>query len=90
MLYNVVEIDHLSHIYSLQHDDPTLILYDFTAAFPSISRTFTLQALRAFGAPDLVLHTMTNFYHNNRLDLKLHGSIHQGFLADRGIRQGCP
>ena len=90
MLFNVVEIDHLAHIYSLHHNDPTLVLYDFTAAFPSISRSFTLEALRAFGAPDLVLHTMGNFYHNNYLDLKLHGGTHPGFTASRGIRQGCP
>ena len=33
---------------------------------------------------------MANFYHNNHLDLKLHGSIHPGYTASRGIRQGCP
>ncbi len=51
MLSNVVESDHLAHLNALTYEDPTLILYGFTAAFLSISRDFTLKALKAFGAP---------------------------------------
>ena len=52
MLANVVEIDHHARMFALEHDDPALILYDFTVAFPSIARQCTLDALMAFGAPD--------------------------------------
>ena len=61
MLTNVVDIDHLAHPNSLTDEDPTLILYDFTAAFPSISRDFTLRALEAFGAPKEALQVMRAF-----------------------------
>ena len=75
---------------ALTYDDPTFILYDFTAAFPSIARDFTLQALTAFGPPKEATQVMSNFYRNNNLHIKLHGSTYQGFTATRGIRQGCP
>ena len=53
MLANITEIDHIAHLMALEEDDPAMVLYDFTAAFPSISRHFTIQALEAFGAPRL-------------------------------------
>ena len=62
-LSNVVEIDHIAHMMALSEEqDPTLILYDFTAAFPSISREYAVQALAAFGAPALAITTMNNFH----------------------------
>ncbi len=87
MLSNVVEIDHLAHLNALTDEDPSLILYDFTAAFPSISRDFTLKALEAFGAPSEAIQVMKGFYHNNHLHIKLHGKTYPGFTATRGIRQ---
>ena len=69
MVANIVDIDHYSHLFALQEDGPTLILYDFTAAFPSISREYTMSALTAFGAPPLVLTTMQNFYQHNNIHL---------------------
>ena len=90
MLTNVVEIDHIAHMHALEHEDPTLILYDFTAAFPSLARGFTLKALTAFGAPRGVIQIMNNFYRHNKLQIKLHGTKYGEFEATRGIRQGCP
>ena len=89
MLSNV-EIDHLAHLKAFTFEDPTLILYDFTAEFPSISRNITPQALKAFGAPKEALQVMKGFYRNNHLHIKLHGNMDPGFTATRGIRQGCP
>ncbi len=37
MLADVVETDHLAHTYAPEHDNPAVILYDFTAAFPSFA-----------------------------------------------------
>ncbi len=62
MLTSVVDIVHHIHEYSLTHEDPTLVLYDITAAFPSIARDFALDALKAFDAPTQVLTIMKNFY----------------------------
>ncbi len=61
MLANVAETDHATHIYTLEHEDPVLILYDFAADFPLIARRFMLDALRAFGAPPQVITIMSNF-----------------------------
>ena len=91
MLANVVEIDHIAHMMALTEDsDPTLILHDFTAAFPSLSREFAVKALAAFGAPAMAITTMNNFHTNNTLHLRLHGQQHDPFEVTRGIRQGCP
>ena len=90
MLTNITEIDHIAHLMALEEEDPAMVLYDFTAAFPSISRHFTIQALEAFGAPKMATTTMTNFYNNNTLQIRLNGHTHSQFEATRGIRQGCP
>ncbi len=69
MLANVEEIDHLSHMFDFEHNDAALILYDFTAAFPSIARQVTLDALAAFGARPQVIAIMSIFYQRNQLHI---------------------
>eukprot|EP00959_Pyramimonas_sp_CCMP1952_P405164 8491780-Pyramimonas_sp.AAC.1 len=38
MLKNVVELEHAAMCASLDNDDSAIVLFDFTEAFPSISR----------------------------------------------------
>jgi hypothetical protein len=90
MLAGVIEIDHLSHMFALQRNDPALMLYDFTAACPSIARQLILDALTAFGAPQQVITVMSNFYQRSHLHIKVNGATYGKFEATRGIRQGCP
>ena len=90
MIQNIIDIGHAAHIYACAEEDPALILFDLTAAFPSIHRDFTQEALEAFGAPTMVNNAMTNFYRNNTLTIKRNNQLYNGFCATRGIRQGCP
>ena len=60
MIQNIIDIDRPAHVYACTEDDPALILFDFTPAFPSIHRDFTQEALEAFGVPTMVNNAMTN------------------------------
>ena len=84
MLANITEIDHIAHIMALEEEDPTMVLYDFTAAFPSISRHYTLQALEAFGAPRLAITTMNNYYNNKTLPRTATGTNTQPLRSHEG------
>ncbi len=88
-LANVVEIDYFPQTYALEHKDPAFVLYDFTAASPSIAGQFTLDALIAFGPPPQVITIMSKFYQRTHFHIKLNGTTYGSFEASRAIRQEC-
>ena len=49
MLNNVVEIEHGAMVASLEHDSSALVLFDFSAAFPSVAHAFLLAVPRHIG-----------------------------------------
>jgi hypothetical protein len=90
LLSNVVDIDYESMRVSLKHDRGMLILFDFEAAFPSLSQEFLMECLRKVGLPPSLLHAIECLYVNNRHTLKLKGRLFPSFTATSGVRQGCP
>ena len=49
MLRNVVDIEHAAMMASLECNDAVIVLYDFVAAFPSVSRLYLKEAAAAAG-----------------------------------------
>ena len=90
MLANVVEVEEQAMLTSLQEDDGALILFDFKAAFPSVSHDFILATLRHIGMPEHALRLVQCLYDNNYCDIALQGARFEGFPITAGIRQGCP
>ena len=62
-----------------------IILFDFAAAFPSVDQDFLLNTLEAICCSGKYINLIRKFYVNN---LQCIGSAK--FVADAGIRQGCP
>ena len=75
---------------SLRHSHGMLTLFDYEAAFPSLSRDFTMECLSRLGLPANLLQAIRALYHNNLHILKMKGHLCESFTASSGVRQGCP
>ena len=90
MLQHIIDIDEESMRISLKHPRGALILFDFEAAFPSVSHAYLWQALRALGVPNALINALKCFYANNVQMIKVKGTQHRSITTRSGIRQGCP
>ncbi len=90
MLSNVVDVDTEAMVISLKEDTGALVLFDFAAAFPSVSHDFLKIVLDHIGLPAAGMHLITALYDSNRCVISCKGGLHDGFAISAGIRQGCP
>ena len=67
-----------------------IVLFDFEAAFASISQSFLLDMLQSVGLPEEVLQVVRALYWQCRCVVKMGGSTFPGFNMSSGVRQGCP
>jgi len=90
MLNNVIDIDYNAMKVSLISDHGAIVLFDFKAAFPSMSHQFLRNSLRALGLPDHTLSFVESLYDYNFCNLSYKGEVYEGFSMECGVRQGCP
>ena len=90
MINNILDIDYNAMSVSLLHDKGALLLFDFKAAFPSVSHDFLIHSLRSIGLPDHALNFIRALYDCNKCNISFKGSVYPGFDMNRGVRQGCP
>jgi hypothetical protein len=65
-------------------------VFDFAAAFPSVSHDMMWDTLQAMGIDEAFINVIKLFYINNEHILKIGGCQVQGIIARSGVRQGCP
>ena len=85
-----MDIEEASVLAALQEDEAAVFLFDFAAAFPSVSQDYLLRALEHIGLPAHALHAVRALYDNNRCRFASGGQLWGGFQQEAGIRQGCP
>jgi len=90
MLHNVIDVDTASMTVSLKHEHGALVLFDFKAAFPSVSHPFLIQCLELLGLPKEAMNFIQSLYHDNRCVIRIQGHDFPGFCMLGGVRQGCP
>ena len=90
ILANVVDIEEAALHAAMEQEEPATFLFDFSAAFPSISQDYLLVALRHIGLPPEALSAVRALYDNNRCRLAFAGALWGSFDLTSGIRQGCP
>jgi len=90
ILRNVLEIDWESMRVSLLTDKGAIVLFDFTAAFPSLNQTFLLEALEQLELPPGIMQVIRFLYQHNECVIKHGGNLYDGFPMTSGVRQGCP
>ena len=90
MVNNIICIDHDAMTVSLRCKKGMLVLFDFKAAFPSVSHDFLMESLSALGLPDHALNLVSALCDQNKCDICLQGKQQTGFNMEAGVRQGCP
>ena len=90
MISNVVEMELEAMRLSLSQPAAALLLFDFRAAFPSMSQAFLFRILDALGLPPHVMNFLKALYDDSRCTIGLGGRSYPGFSLEAGIRQGCP
>ena len=90
MLRHVVELESQAMVTALEEEDGAILLFDFRAAFPSVSRDFLMASLERAGFPPSALAVVRALYLNTTAHVVLHGALHGEITMERGIRQGCP
>eukprot|EP00959_Pyramimonas_sp_CCMP1952_P468264 9492941-Pyramimonas_sp.AAC.1 len=90
MLSNVVDVEHHAMLAATEEQDAAIVLFDFTAAFPSVSRTYIMEMARAAGFPSMAMGVLAALYHKTVGVLLLHGRLYEDVALEAGIRQGCP
>ena len=90
MLANVVDVDFDAMRISLTREYGALVLFDFQAAFPSVSHDYMRRVLRHLGLPEEARRLIDSLYVNTRCIISCQGGRYEGFPIRSGIRQGCP
>ena len=90
MLSNVADISHRAQAVSLDDDRGGMLLFDFKAAFPSLSHGYMHAVLKALGLPRHILNFVISLYDSHCCHIVSGGGVFQGFEIQAGIRQGCP
>ena len=75
MLRNVLIIDMAAQKISVRSKSGAILLFDFAAAFPSLSHDMMWDVLSLGGIDASVIAVVKTFYTHNRHLLKLHGSV---------------
>ena len=90
MLHNVLEIDWSAMTVSLKSEHGALVLFDFKAAFPSVSHPFLINCLKMLGLPEAAMNFIVSMYSCNKCYIRMQGQDCPGFSMLSGVKQGCP
>ena len=90
MIQNILDLEFASRRASYLYSRPSMILFDFKAAFPSISHDYMWDMLKLMGVHVYLIHAFQQFYRGNLQRIKVRKCLSKGFLAECGVRQGCP
>ena len=90
MLRNVLDIDFSAQKISLTSSKGALLLFDFRAAFPSMSHDFMWDVLEGIGIPSQYVRALQLFSRNNKHMMNIQGLMVDSISVKSGVRQGCP
>jgi hypothetical protein len=90
LLANVLGLETDAQLTAATADAGAVLLLDFQAAFPSLSHSFLLQGLEAWGLPRAARRQVALLYAGVACRISLQGRGWGTFPQTAGIRQGCP
>jgi hypothetical protein len=90
IISNLIDLDTDSMTISLATDRGAAVLFDFKAAFPSISQEYIHRVLERLGMPEPCRQLIQSLYNDNKCVISCLGSMLPGFRLTAGVRQGCP
>lgn len=90
MLQNILDVDFAAQQISIKSKRGAIVLFDFRAAFPSMSHEFMWDTLSAIGLPSRYIEALKLFYKSNKHFIKVGGRCFPSVEVHSGVRQGCP
>ena len=90
MLRNVLDVDFAAQKISLKSPRGAILLFDFKAAFPSMSHEFMWETLEAIGLPKQYIRALQQFYKDNKHQIRTCMGTMESVVVHSGVRQGCP
>lgn len=90
MLKNILDVDWAAQKISVKSRIGAILLFDFSAAFPSLSHDLIWDTLEYAGGDPAYIDVVKLLYRNNWHLLKIGGSTYNGIQVNSGVRQGCP
>ena len=66
------------------------MLWDFAAAFPSVSHKYLFKILIAAGLPPKAIRLIRAIYSDCTHSIRIDGKMFNGPMLRGGVRQGCP
>lgn len=87
---NVIDMNSAVYYYTANHPLGALLLFDFNAAFPSLSHDYLWKILSHIGVPPYFLQAIRSLYHQNSHSLVISGQLFPSSTLQSGVRQGCP
>ena len=90
IIENVIEIDWEMMKVTVAGSKGALVLFDFTAAFPSVCHEYMWEALSSMGVPPQAIRAYQKLYQHNTHSIRMGGSTWDSVTVSSGVRQGCP
>jgi hypothetical protein len=90
IIKNLIDVDTEAMTISLKSDRGAIILFDFKAAFPSISQEYIHRVLQRTGMPEGCQRLVRSLYNDSKCLIACGGGLYPGFELTAGVRQGCP
>ena len=90
ILANLLALDTGAIHTALSGPNGAVVLFDFKAAFPSVSQQYLSQTLAHIGLPIGGLQLVASLYDTNHCEINIQGQQYPGFCMTSGVRQGCP
>ena len=90
MMQNILDIDWAAHQVSLKSRSGAILLFDFSAAFPSLSHDMLWNVMDILGIDSSFIEVVKLFYNGSKHFIKVNGMIFDGVTVHSGVRQGCP
>jgi hypothetical protein len=88
---NIIEAEALAlHICKHFNSESGMVLFDFSAAFPSLSHQFIFAALAELGVPEWFLMALRKLYSKCTANILIGGCSDVCISIEAGIKQGCP
>ena len=87
---SVLEMVLQSRKHYIADDSSHLLLFDLTAAFPSLNQDSLWKGVQKQNIPENWIHALKLLYRNNDTFLQVDGVELGSFRCSSGVRQGCP
>ena len=88
---NILQLEAAAIVHSLTNiKRAAMVLFDFSAAFPSVSHRWIFKVLEHMQIPSNIIHAIRELYKNSTASICINNVAYFTIGIYSGIKQGCP